>query len=72
MSNMNFEEYLKIKDCKYHRAFPSLNSDTLHVVCTRSVSAKTLNLPHYQYAPQCSECVGGKCENKELFDWAKN
>ena len=52
-------EYLEIiQHCKYQVTFPSMNTDSLYVVCTLGVNLE--NTP-----PQaCKECIGKECIGK--------
>ncbi len=61
---MIYDEYLAIKNCKYQCTVPSINTEELHVLCTREVDIKELKHPVYKYAHLCSTCVGYKCKYK--------
>ena len=58
VTDENSNEYLEIiQHCKYQVTFPSMNTDTLYVVCTLGVNLE--NTP-----PQaCKECIGKVCKN---------
>ena len=58
VTDKNSNEYFEIvQHCKYQVTFPSMNTDTLYVVCTLGVNLE--NIP-----PQaCKECVGNGCKN---------
>lgn len=61
---MTYDEYLAIKNCKYQYTSPAMNTEDLHVLCTREVDTNTLKLPIYKYAHLCSTCIGDKCKYK--------
>lgn len=57
VTDKNKDEYFEvIAKCKYQVTFPSMNTDTLYVVCTYGVdTGKCL--------PQaCKECIGVGCK----------
>lgn len=58
VTDENYNEYLDtIRHCRYQVTFPSINTDTLYVVCTFGVNLE--NTP-----PQaCKECIGKGCKN---------
>lgn len=61
VTDKNSSEYLDIiQKCKYQVTFPSMNTDTLYVVCTYGVDTK-------KCPPQaCKECIGVNCKNIEV------
>ena len=63
VTDKNYDEYLKIRNCKYQVTFPIINIDALNVICTRGVDIE--GLAPYQYAPKCKGCIGKRCADIE-------
>lgn len=57
VTDENCNEYLEIiQHCRYQVTYPSMNTDTLYVVCTYGVD--TVKCP----PPACKECIGVGCK----------
>ena len=59
--NNTNEYYSTVYKCEYQRTFPSFNTDTLLVLCTKDVNIE--GLAPYQYASKCKECIGKNCKD---------
>ena len=64
-------EYELIRDCKYQRTFPSMNSNNIYTCCIRNLTPDEQRNFSVADINRCTDCVGSSCKHKERYNWSK-